>query len=64
VQRYREIGVPTTLISGDADKTVSTDIHSRTFAAAVPDAKLIVQEGVGHMVQQTTPELVVAGSVQ
>jgi pimeloyl-ACP methyl ester carboxylesterase len=25
VQRYREIGVPTTVISGDSDKTVSTD---------------------------------------
>jgi len=60
VQRYREIGAPTTVISGDADKTVSTDIHSRAFAAAVAHAKLIVLEGVGHMVQQTAPELVIA----
>ena len=60
VPRYGEISVPTTVISGDVDKTVSTSIHSRAFAAAVPHAKLIVLEGVGHMVQQAAPELVTA----
>jgi len=38
------------VISGDADKAVSTDIHSRAVAAAVPHAKLIVLEGIAHMV--------------
>ncbi len=60
VARYGDIGVPVTVIAGDADKTVSTNIHSRPFAAAVRDAKLIVLPGVGHMVQNTAPELVVA----
>jgi pimeloyl-ACP methyl ester carboxylesterase len=47
------------VISGDeADKTVSTNIHSRPFAAVVPGAKLIVLPGVGHMVQNAAPELV------
>ena len=46
------------VISGDVDKTVSTNIHSRPFAAAVPDAKLIVLPGVGHMVQNAAPDLV------
>jgi pimeloyl-ACP methyl ester carboxylesterase len=50
LQRYREISVPTMVISGDADKTVATDIHSRAVAAAVPHAKLIVLEGIAHMV--------------
>jgi pimeloyl-ACP methyl ester carboxylesterase len=58
--RYGEIKVPTTIISGDADKTVSTNIHSRPFAATVPNAKLIVLEGIGHMVQQAVPDLVVS----
>jgi pimeloyl-ACP methyl ester carboxylesterase len=58
--RYGEIGVPTTVISGDADKTVSTNIHSRPFAATVPRAKLIVLPGVGHMVQNAVPHLIVA----
>jgi pimeloyl-ACP methyl ester carboxylesterase len=59
--RYAGITAPVVVISGDgADKTVSTSIHSRPFAAAVPNAKLIVLPGVGHMVQQAAPELVIA----
>lgn len=57
--RYPDIRAPTVVIAGDnADKTVSTEIHSRPFAAAVPGAKLIVLPGVGHMVQNAAPELV------
>jgi pimeloyl-ACP methyl ester carboxylesterase len=58
--RYGEIRTPVTIISGDVDKTVSTDIHSRAFAAVVPNAKLIVLPGVGHMVQNAAPDLVAA----
>jgi pimeloyl-ACP methyl ester carboxylesterase len=58
--RYGEIKATTVVISGDVDKTVSTNIHSRPFAAAVPDAKLIVLPGVGHMVQNAAPALVVS----
>ena len=59
--RYAEISAPVVVISGDgADKTVSTSIHSRPFAAIVPNAKLIVLPDVGHMVQHAAPELVVA----
>ena len=57
-QRYAEIKAPTVVISGDVDKTVSTHIHSRPFAAAVSDAKLIVLPGLGHMVQNAVPDLV------
>ena len=57
--RYPDIRAPTVVIAGDkADKTVSTEIHSRPFAAAAPGAKLIVLPGVGHMVQNAAPELV------
>jgi len=56
--RYGEIRVPVTVIAGDADKTVSTHIHSRPFVAAVADAKLIVLAGVGHMIQDAAPDLV------
>jgi pimeloyl-ACP methyl ester carboxylesterase len=59
--RYAEIKLPVTIISGDgADKTVSTDIHSRPLAATVANAKLIVLPGVGHMVQNAAPDRVVA----
>jgi pimeloyl-ACP methyl ester carboxylesterase len=56
--RYGDIKVPTTVISGEIDDTVSTSIHSRPFAAAVPRSKLIVLPGVGHMVQNAAPDLV------
>ena len=59
--RYAEISAPVVVISGDgADKTVSTSIHSRPFAAIVPNAKLIVLPDVGHMVQHAAPELVIS----
>jgi pimeloyl-ACP methyl ester carboxylesterase len=58
--RYADIGVPTVVISGELDKTITTNIHSRPFAKAVPNAKLIVLPDVGHMVQNAVPELVMS----
>jgi len=58
--RYREIRVPIAILAGDADKTVSTNIHSRPLAAAVPNAKLIVLPDIGHMVQQAATDQVIA----
>jgi pimeloyl-ACP methyl ester carboxylesterase len=58
--RYGDIKAPTTVISGELDKTVSTDRHSRPFAKAVPHAKLIVLPDVGHMIQNAAPELVIS----
>ena len=59
--RYAEITAPITIISGDdADKTVSTNIHSRPLAATAPNAKLIVLPGVGHMVPDAAPDLVMS----
>jgi pimeloyl-ACP methyl ester carboxylesterase len=57
--RYAEIQAPVVVISGDVDKTVSMNIHSQPFAAAVGGAKLIVLQGVGHMIQNAAPDLVV-----
>jgi pimeloyl-ACP methyl ester carboxylesterase len=57
--RYGNIRTPVVVITGDTDTTVSPNIHSRRLAAAVPNAKLIVLPGVGHMVQYAAPELVV-----
>ncbi len=57
---YADIAAPVTVIAGDVDKTVSTSIHSRPFAGVVPNAKLIVLPGIGHMIQHAAPELVVS----
>jgi pimeloyl-ACP methyl ester carboxylesterase len=51
VTRYGEITAPVTIIAGEPDKTVKTDIHARPFAATVPNARLIVLPDLGHMVQ-------------
>jgi len=58
--RYVDIRVPAVVISGEVDKTVTTNIHSRPFAKAVPKAKLIVLPDVGHMVQNAAPGLVIS----
>jgi pimeloyl-ACP methyl ester carboxylesterase len=57
--RYGNIKAPVTVITGDTDTTVSPNIHSRRLAATVPNAKLILLPGVGHMVQYAAPEMVV-----
>jgi pimeloyl-ACP methyl ester carboxylesterase len=58
--RYANIGAPMVVITGDVDKTVSTNIHSRPLTAVVPNAKLIVLPGVGHMVQNAAPDFVIS----
>jgi pimeloyl-ACP methyl ester carboxylesterase len=59
--RYAAIKAPITIITGDqTDKTVSTNIHSRPLAATAPNVKLIVLPGVGHMVQNAAPDLVIS----
>ncbi len=58
--RYSEITAPITILSGDIDKTVSTNIHSRPLAATAANARLIVLPGVGHMVQNAVPDLVMS----
>ena len=57
--RYAELRMPVVAITGDADTTVSPEIHSRRLIETVPYGKLILLPGVGHMVQNAAPEIVV-----
>jgi pimeloyl-ACP methyl ester carboxylesterase len=57
--RYGDIKVPVVAIHGEADKTVSVNIHARPFTATVPGAKLIVIPDLGHMVQNARTDLVI-----
>lgn len=57
--RYGELKMPVTIISGDKDPVVYTDIHSRAIARQVPRAALMVLPGVGHMVQYVAVDIVV-----
>jgi pimeloyl-ACP methyl ester carboxylesterase len=58
--RYPDITAPVVIITGEPDKTVFTNRHSRPFKAAVPQTKLIVLPDVGHMIQNAVPELVIS----
>jgi pimeloyl-ACP methyl ester carboxylesterase len=60
VPRYREIAAPTVVMGGDADRVVSTTIHAKAFAAAVPGARLVVLPGAGHAIQHTRTAAIVA----
>ncbi len=57
---YSKITAPTVIIHGDADRTVSIAIHARAFVREVSGARLIELAGVGHMVQNAAPEIVIA----
>jgi pimeloyl-ACP methyl ester carboxylesterase len=56
--RYAELRMPVVAITGDADTTVSPEIHSRRLIETVPNGKLILLPGVGHMVQNAATEVV------
>jgi pimeloyl-ACP methyl ester carboxylesterase len=64
VPRYREIGVPTVIVAGSADSTVSPQLHARALAAAVPNARLITLAGIGHMPHHVETESVVTAVEQ
>jgi pimeloyl-ACP methyl ester carboxylesterase len=58
-RRYPGIKVPTIVMTGDQDKTISRWLHSRAFIDAVPQAKLVELEGIGHMPHHVAAEAVV-----
>ena len=55
---YRAIQMPTIVIAGDVDKTVSPHLHAEAIAAMLPRAKLVVLPGMGHMLHHTATGLV------
>ena len=57
---YRDIEVPTVVLTGDADVTVSPHLHARAIAAALPDARLVILPGIGHMPQHVATDEVIA----
>jgi pimeloyl-ACP methyl ester carboxylesterase len=57
---YRKLTMPTVVLTGDADVTVSPTIHSRAIADALPDARLVILAGVGHMPHHVATDEVIA----
>jgi pimeloyl-ACP methyl ester carboxylesterase len=50
-ERLAAIRVPTLILQGEDDVLVPLD-HARRFDAAIPDSRLIVYRGIGHMVPE------------
>lgn len=46
---YGKIRLPTAIIAGEADSTVSPALHAKAMAAQIPGARLTLLPGVGHM---------------
>jgi pimeloyl-ACP methyl ester carboxylesterase len=59
-ERYSTIAAPTLLITGDRDMVVPAQQHAIACAAAVPNAKLVVLPGIGHMLHHAAADRVIA----
>jgi len=57
--RYASIRTPARILVGDADETLSADIQAKALARVLPQAKLQVLPGVGHMVHYAAPDRVI-----
>jgi pimeloyl-ACP methyl ester carboxylesterase len=57
---YRDLTMPSVVLTGDADTTVSPTLHSRAIAAQLPDARLVILPGIGHMPQHVATDEVIA----
>lgn len=58
--RYREIRVPTVIITGDTDDIVSPALHSEHLARDVKGARLLVIHNLGHKSDNIARDLAVA----
>jgi pimeloyl-ACP methyl ester carboxylesterase len=58
--RYREIAVPTVVVTGDRDPIVLREIHSAGLERDIAGARLVVLPGIGHMPHHVATERVEA----
>ncbi|MCB8839421.1 alpha/beta fold hydrolase [Aurantimonas sp. VKM B-3413] len=54
--RYANLKAPLLLVTGDGDRIVDFRHQSRRLHEQLPGSRLVVLEGVGHMVHQTKPQ--------
>jgi pimeloyl-ACP methyl ester carboxylesterase len=58
--RYRGLSMPTLVMTGSSDFVVAPQLHAVPFAAAVPNARLVMLPGIGHMLHHAAAERVLA----
>ena len=56
---YREIRVPVSILTGDADQIVPVEENAHRLYGALPHSKLTILEQTGHQIPFTRPEAVV-----
>jgi pimeloyl-ACP methyl ester carboxylesterase len=61
---YPGLALPVELIHGDADTIVPLAVHSAKLVGLLPDARLSVIPGGGHMPQHLHPDLVVEATLR
>ncbi len=54
--RYPEIAAPFEVITGDRDASVPPEVHSFPLAELLPNARVTVLEGIGHMPHHARPD--------
>ena len=60
MERYNELLMPVTIIAGADDGVVDAEAHSVRLHGDVPQSKLFVEPGIGHMVHYSVPERIVS----
>lgn len=60
VPLYPQITAPTVILIGERDITVSNDIHATALASLIPEARLEILPGVGHVPHHARPDRVLA----
>lgn len=58
--RYKEIKIPTIIITGDQDTVVSKDIHALNLAKDIAGSRLFVVKNVGHKPDYALSDLIAA----
>ena len=60
-KQYTQIDAPTVIITGDRDKIVMPEIHSRGLHQDIENSELIVLEATGHRPEVTGESQILAG---
>ncbi|MGE0233109.1 MAG: alpha/beta fold hydrolase [Flavobacteriaceae bacterium] len=63
-RRYGYIAVPTLIVAGERDGSVSPDIHARTLQRQIEGARLVMLPGAGHMPHWTARDRIAAEMAQ
>jgi len=57
---YPTLTLPVEIVHGTADTTVRVEIHAKPLQNALPNAKLTLIDGAGHMPHHTHPDQIIA----